>query len=313
MIMTEKEYSQTLKYLREKKVDEQWSTPFRNLVIQGRDLSRLSEQQLRHLRDALPSGRSQHVFSPIVHGVRQKIKKTLLHGPRPHLDPNHWPKVFRKINNNSQQGLQDFSGGQLGVLHDKAMSIPLKGTFKWTQRQFGELIIMGSWTDISTAVGKAAGLEFKLDFGDIYAGDVNVQFDQMYTDEKIPEDDMCLYVTYIPGAAFAPSDDEGRVVADPRGDIVKVAGSKVAAVAGTATNLLDAIASLSCINDLTGITIDMAEKFGVTLKSDHSKQGKYTFVIGHYPVGSKYKFHETKKKAIDGGEFLKICKDLADV
>ena len=162
MKITSREHKHVMDYVskfprteRRFKVSERWE--FSGLPSKGYELTKLDESTLRHLVAFLPSGRLQHVASPFLHSVRQKGKASFKHLARPHTDPDHWPKSFRKINNNGRAGLRDFGGGQFGVLNDKAMSVPLRGRFIWNEKKFGELIILGPWTDIASAIGKAGG------------------------------------------------------------------------------------------------------------------------------------------------------------
>jgi len=310
MKISMKEHKSALEYMTKKRCPDKYLLPFRNLVLGGLELSQLDDATLRQLIGYLPTN---SFLTKSSYAVRGKIKDTLLYRARPHMDPDVWPKVFRKINNNSRSGLRDFGGGQLGVLNDKAMSMPLRGTFAWNEREFGELIIMGTWKDIAGAIGKAKDLSFVVNFDDIYKGDVNVEFDRMYTDRKIPLDDLAIVVTYIPSLGFEPTTEEGRVVLDPRGELVQAAGGAVSGFAGAGTSFSGVIEIASASLDTIGLVSDMADKFGVKLKTDHSQKGKCTFVVSYYQVGRDYKCRKTEKKNVSGEEFMTICRDLANI
>jgi hypothetical protein len=282
---------------------------FQNLASKGYDLAMLKEGTLRRLIALLPTG----ITSPVLHKVRTKCKQTLLHIARPHLDPNTWPKVFRNINNNDRAGLRDFGGGQLGVLNDKAMSLPLRGSFVWNQSKFGDLMIIGPWPAIAAAIGEGGhGLKFEFGFGDIYAGDVNVEFDRMYTDLEIPVDDRGFYVTHIPGAAFQVSDDEGEVVLDPRGEMVELAGGAVAGFAGAGASHSGALEIADTVLSSIDVIANMKEKLGVKLKAGNSNKDMHTFVVSIYPA-AKNACHNTNTQELSGAELLHICKTLADI
>ena len=286
---------------------------FARLASASYNLASLPEATCRRLQNALPSGHTHILRSPHLHSVRQKCKTALKYMARPHLDPDHWPKVFRKINNNSRAGLRDFGGGQLGVLNDKAMAMPLNGTFSWNEKKFGELIVMGPWSNISEAIGSAGrGLEFKVDFGDIYAGDVNVEFDRMYRDEDGPKDDMGIVVSYLPGAAFGTTDEEGEVVLDPRGELVELGAGAVAGIAGAGAQLKGALEVAGLVKDGVDLAGKMKDNFGVKLTSNATDKDKYTFVVSLFAVGD-YRSRNTGEKSISGSDFLDICKGLARI
>lgn len=317
MKITSKQHKDTLKYLKPKpliKFNLPERSAFSDIRLRNYELSGLGEKTLRRLIAVLPSSSGFLGSHSSAKKVRNKAKTTLLHLARPHLNPEQWPKVFRKINNNSRSGLRDFGGGQLGVLNDKAMSVPLRGKFSWTQTKFGELIIMGHWSDISKAIGDAGdGLSFELDFGDIYAGDVNIEFDRMYTDREDPKDDMEIVVTCIPGVAFETTDEEGRVVLNPRGEIVELVGGMVGGFAGAGVALTGPLEVIGLVTDSLGLGADLKDKFGVTLKTGTSHKDKFTFVVAYYQIGTKYRCRKTGEKVVTGPEFLEICKDLAQI
>ncbi|NND72160.1 MAG: hypothetical protein HKN43_11355 [Rhodothermales bacterium] len=317
MKITSKEYQQVVEYVKKLPITTRFNAADRmalqKLTSTGYDLATLEDSMLRRLVELLPSGRVQHVASPYLHSVRQKGKQTLVFRARPHLNPDHWPKIYRKINNNDRAGLRAFGGGQLGVLNDKATSIPLRGSIVWNESKFGELIIMGPWSVVSATIAAAGqGLSLEFGFGDIYAGDVNVEFDRMYTDEKTPADDRGFVVSCMPGSAFSATDEEGEVVLDARGALVDATGGAVAGLAGGGVQLSGGLEIAGVVKDSIELAANMSEKLGVKLKASNTNKDMFTFVVSLFPVGD-YPHHKTGKQKLSGSELLQICKQLANM
>jgi hypothetical protein len=282
---------------------------FQGIARQDYELGAMDEATLRKLIRMLPTS----ILHPNCRSVRSKAKQTLLYTARPHLDPEEWPKIFRHINNNDRAGLRDFGGGQLGVLHDKAMATSLKGTIVWNERKFGDLIIMGPWTEIAAAIG-AAGSRLSLEFGyeDMYAGDVNIEFARMYTEEEIPEDDRGFYVTHIAGGAFEVTDEEGHVELDPRGELVELGGGAVAGFAGAGTNFSGVVEAIDATVSTLDTAISMGENLGIKLKPGKGNRDMHTFVVSILPA-KEHSCESTGVQSLSGDDLLQICKRLASI
>jgi hypothetical protein len=208
------------------------------------DLQDLGEEPLQKLVNVLPSGKAAKITSPVLKAVRHKVKTALLGIRRPLLDPEHWPKVLRRMHKVSlaRSGLRQGPMGQIFVLHDKGMQVSLGGTHIWDERNAGDLVIMGRWHEITAEIGKAGGaLQCKSKLSGS-ANDVNAEFDRMYGslpgDDPgwSPNDGMPFYVSCSAGPMFRPTNDEkeGEVVLNLPGELVKLAAGAVAGIAGGA-------------------------------------------------------------------------------
>jgi hypothetical protein len=284
---------------------------FKGLAGKGCELGTLDEDTLRRLIAFLPHGKLKKVHSPVLSKVQKKARQTLVHLARPHLNPDFWPKVFRNLNNNDRKGLRDFGGGQLGVLHDRAMATPLRGRFVWNERKFGDLLVMGPWSAISSTLADGSSVSFEFGYEDIYAGDVNMEWDRMYREEEIPKDDRGFYVTYLGGCAFEVADEEGEVVLDPRGELVNLAGGAVAGFAGAGVALDGALEVIGVVKDAIGTSISMGDNMGVKLKGSSGNRNMHTFIVSILP-SDKNTSVATGKQSMTGKEFLDICRTFVD-
>lgn len=315
MKLTPSEYQHVLQYFSQSPMTSAFNgghrLAFKGLAGKGYDLAALDDDVLRRLIAFLPHGSLKKIHSPVLSKVQKKSRETLVHKARPHLDPEYWPKVFRNLNNNDRAGLRDFGGGQLGVLHDRAMATPLRGRFVWNERKFGDLLIMGPWSAISSTLGDGSGVSFEFGYADIYAGDVNMEWDRMFREEEIPKDDRGFYVTYLPGSAFAVADEEGEVVLDPRGEMVNLVGGAVAGFAGAGVALDGVVEVIGVVKDAIGTSISMADNMGVKLKGSSGNKNMHTFIISILP-SDKNTSVATGKQSMTGKEFFDICRKLVE-
>jgi hypothetical protein len=170
---------------------------------------------------------------------------------------------------------------------------------------------MGPWSAISSTLGDGSGVSFEFGYADIYAGDVNMEWDRMYREEEIPEDDRGFYVTYLGGCAFEVADEQGKVVLNPRGELVQLAGSAVAGLAGAGASLEGTLEILDTVKGVIETTISMSDKLGVKIKGGSGNKHMHTFIVSILPA-TKNKCITTGKKSLTGKEFLDICKGLVD-
>ena len=267
---------------------------------QNKDLQALSQECLQQLVNVLPSGKVAKVTSPVLKSVRSKVKEALKFVRRPHLDPESWPKVFRRNTklSNARAGIFEGPSGMLMRLNDQAMAVGLNGVHVWDERNAGELIIMGKWFEISTEIGKSRGLQLKSELNGT-AGDVNAEFDKMYGSMRGDAeggidglDEMPFYVSCQGGQQFQCTEKQAEVVADPRNEIVQLVGAKVAFLAGNVNVGGPQWASTARTGlDYVGLTADMIGKARDSLSGGPQKitdHTIYTVVIGTSPAAPKY-------------------------
>ena len=240
----------------------------------------MSVEQMAKLRDALPKGKFAKMHSPILTSIRKKLSRAIdaKGGVQPHQEaPETWPQAYRMMMhlNNKRAGIRKAGGGQWVKLHPKAMKTELRGTHRWTQEKGGDLIIMGTWSQVSAALGNPS-LRFKSDFGDIYKGDVNMEFDRMYGDLGGEELDrlskMPLTVEVESGVGFAETEDEGEVVLNPRGEIVDLVGGKIVGIAGAAGPESLGHEVLDKISDVKGFIEDHVIPVGEKVMEVHESR-----------------------------------------
>ena len=281
------------------------------------DMTKLDPGMLRQLVALLPSGRAATLHSPILHHVRQKAKKAMLRAQRPHLDPNSWPKVYRMLTkmNVKRAGLREGPNHLIYKLNPKGMAVRL-GTHTWDESNAGDLVIMGRWSDISKAIADAgSGLNMKVAFDDIYAGDVNVEFDRMYGDKEVQKglkhiDKMTLFVSCETGPSWQQTDDEGEVVLDASKELVELAGGAVAGLAGNFANLEGPLELADLAKDVYDSPVVQLPIEGAIKLKDHIKMKRaerpdkamFTLTIGVGPVG-RFAI-DTGKAQLSGKEFL---------
>jgi len=243
-------------------------------------IENMSVEQMAKLKDALPKGKTSRLTSPILWSIRRKLARAIdaKGGVQPHQEaPETWPQAYRMMMhlNNKRGGLRRAGGGQWVKLNPKAMKVSLRGTHRWTQEKGGDLIIMGTWSQISAALGNP-GLRFSSEFGDIYKGDVNMEFDRMYGDlggeelERLSK--MPLAVEVTSGVGFSETEDEGEVVLDPRGEIVKLVGDKIVGIAGAAGPESLGHEVLDKINDVKGFIEDHVIPVGEKVMEVHESR-----------------------------------------
>jgi len=268
---------------------------------QGKDLQDLDQSTLQQFVNILPSGAMAKVTSPILKKVRSKFKDALKFVRRPHLDPESWPKVFRRNTkiSNARAGIFEGPGGMLMRLHDQAMAVQLNTTHVWDERNAGDLIIMGRWYQISAAIGRARGaVHLKSELKGTQ-GDVNIEFDKKYG--PMPGDapggldrldHMPFYVSCQGGQQFHCTDSQGEVVADPRTEIVKLVGGKIAGVAGNFNVVGPQWASDARTGlDVIALGKDVFDKARDALSSDTetiTDNTIYTVVVGTSPATRNY-------------------------
>ena len=290
-------------------------------------LKAIAPETLQQLLNVLPSGKVAKITSPVLKSIRHAVKQDLLYVRRPHLDKDHWPKIIRRQTkmNNARAGLFAGPGGMTLKLHDKGMSVPLRGTHRWNDKNGGELILMGHWYEIMAEIGKAIGGVRLVSELDGMANDVNAEFDRKYG--SMPGDDqrgveavwtMPFYISYESGPQFECVGEEGETVLDPRGDIVRLVGSKVAGVAGNIDAPLDFAAYGRTGLDVVGVVVDSVQKARDEWKSRTVDDGPpdggrtdqqmdktiYTIVIGTAAVGGRY--ISTDKTVLDGNDLMKF-------
>jgi hypothetical protein len=289
-----------------------------------RDLQSLGAADINRLIEILPHGRGTSMTSPVLTKIKKKARTSLLGLQTPHLDPESWPQIYRMQMrlNNSRGGIKAGPLGQFYKLNPKGMSLrsPLQGQSTWTTSDGGDLHIMGPWSDITRMLG-ACSARFEVDMGDMYDGDVNVEFDRMYGSptgdspdwyEKISA--MPLYVTLTDGAAFAKTDSEGEVVLNAPGEIVNLVGSKITAIAGAAgpaslgNNVLDGIAEAKgTLEDHIIPAFEKGRELYDMRREDRLNKTLCTLTIGIGPMGRNY---AVGKQSMSAAEVLTLARKL---
>ena len=331
MRITKSEYSSIQSYMKKKSLQEfpvflRHNINALNPKGSNLDLNTLGADYLTKLIAALPHGTGSSITSPILTSLKKKARQSLAGLRLPHLDPESWPQCWRMQMrlNNSRAGIKAGPLGQFYKLNPKARSLtrPLNGTYRWTQSEAGDLHIIGPWSDVSKMLG-SCGARFKADFGDIYRGDVNMEFDRMYGAPKgdVPGDwlnkmqRMPLCVTVNRGAIFNPTDKEGEVVLNAPGEIVNLVGSKITGIAGAVGPETLGSKTLDTISEIKGViedhVIPVMEKGKelYDMKRDHDHRKEFvTISIGVGPLGSSYSVLDEE---ISASEVLAAARRLA--
>ena len=331
MRITKNEYRSLQSYMRTKSLQEfpvflRHKINALNPKGSNLDLNSLGADYLTKLITALPHGTGSSITSPILTSVKKKARQSLAGLRLPHLDPDSWPQCWRMQMrlNNSRAGIKAGPLGQYYKLHPKAESLrrPLNGTYRWTQADAGDLHIIGPWSDVSKMLG-SCGARFKADFGDLYRGDVNMEFDRMYGSPKgdVPSDwltqmqRMPLCVTVNRGAILAKTEDEGEVVLNAPGEIVNLVGSKITGIAGAVGPESLGSKALDTINEIKGVFEDQVlpiiekgkELYEMKKEHDHKKEF-VTITIGVGPMGKSYAVLDEE---ISASEVLAAARRLA--
>ena len=284
---------------------------------QHADMTKLDPQMLRQLIDLLPRGIASNVHSPILHEVRQKAKKGLLRVNRAHLDPNSWPKVYRMITkvNVLREGLQRGPNQMIMKLNPKGMAVRL-GTHTWDERNSGDLVVMGRWSDITKAIADAgSGLNMQVAFDDMFAGDVSVEFDRMYGSDTVQAElkqteKMTLFVSCETGPTWQQTDDEGKVVLDSSKELAKTGANATAGLAGNLATLGEVEELVEVAKDIYDSPLVQKPLEGAIKLKDHIKMKRaerpdkamFSLTVGLGPVGSFA--IDTGKTQLSEKEFL---------
>ena len=329
MRITKREYSSLKKYTDKKPlnvVSIQLRLAISGLNPKGsnKDLQSLGVDDLQRLIAAMPSGTGTSLTSPLLTSVKKKARQSLAGLRMPHLDPDSWPQIYRMQMrlNNSRAGIKRGPLGQYLRMHPMGMSVraPLSGRIVWDSTNAGDLHIMGPWTDVSKMLGSSSA-QFRSKFGDMYDGDVNVEFDSMYGPPAGESSDwlskisgMPLYVTVSNGALFSKTDDDGEVVLNAPGEIVDLVGSKITAIAGAAGpdslghKALDTISEIKgAIEDHVIPVVEMGMEARAMRLEDKLNKTLCTVSIGVGPVGKNYAMGDEQMSA---SEVLTLARKL---
>ena len=290
----------------------------------NRDLQAMGHDDLARLIKILPHGRGTSVTSPILTSIKKKARTSLAGLRIPHLDPESWPQVYRMQMrlNNSRSEIKAAPLGQYYKLNPKGLSIstPIRGAITWDTSNAGDLHIMGPWADVSKMLSTSSG-QFVARFGDMYDGDVNVEFDRMYGPPKGDSPDwyekiskMPLYVTVHEGALFTKTDAEGQVILNAPGEIVDLVGSKITAIAGGAgpeslgNKVLDTISEIKgAIEDHVIPMVEMGMDAHAMRKEQKLNKTLCTVTIGIGPMGRNYKVGTDR---MTGADILTLARQL---
>lgn len=329
MRISQRQFNSLAKFVRSKDraefgLDLVYAIALLNPKSGHRDLQTLGPDRLAKLISMLPSGTGSSITSPHLVKVKQKARTSLAGLRVPHLDPESWPQIYRMQMrlNNSRGGIKAGPLGQYYQFNPKALVLrsPMRGETTWTTSEGGDLHIMGPWADINKMLGSSSA-RFSTNFGDMYDGDVNVEFDRMYGPPKGESPDwyekisaMPLYVTVTEGAIFTKTDNEGQVVLNAPGEIVDLVGSKITGIAGGAgpeslgNEALDTINEIkSAIEDHVIPTAQMGMKAHNIRKESKLNKTLCTVTIGIGPMGRNYK---VGKDTMTASEVLSLARQL---
>lgn len=270
----------------------------------------LSKQQLTILIENLPKGKTVKVHSPILYRIRSKLKAELARkgGAEPHHgSAESWPKIFRMMShiNLARAGLHDAGMGQIARYNEKGLKIPsLRGTQVWRSKSSGDLVIIGTWSQVSGAIaGGGTGLKFRYGAGDSREGAVDYDFDRKYGSQWGESDSdvartakMTLCVEVSSGIGVTETDDDYEVVLNAPGEIVKAVGNKITGIAGAAGPESLGHAVLDKISEVKGAIEDHVIPIGEKIEEIHSARREakihkthLTVRIGIGASGSNYK------------------------
>ena len=263
-------------------------------------LQDVTDQGLAALRDKLPSGRLATVHSPVLHHIRQLCKAELASRSEPSAN-------FRMMShmNLERAGLRDARAGQIARYNEKGLKMDtLRGTHVWRNSSSGDLIIVGTWAQVShTIAAGGTGLKFVCGMGDSRAGAADYDFDRMFgsqfgeTDTEVAATaKMSLYVEVTSGVGVQETEDDYEVVLNAPGQIVEAVGNKLVGIAGAAgpeslgNKVLDGIAEAKGILEDQVIPVgEQIQDVRTARKEAKIKKTHLTVRIGIGASGRNYK------------------------
>jgi hypothetical protein len=192
-------------------------------------------------------GRVEAKFKAALSAVQLGIRQN--HAGPAQLHLNDSIKVVRMVYRPERQGLISGRMHQKIKLNDQVIHCSLGTTHRWTESNFGDLLITGTWHEICTAVAQAGAMRLVCD---ISSGQESVYFEdagQMNFFVSCSLDKLAL------------TTEQGEVVLDAATELVQVAGSAVTGFAGGGVDFAgqQVLEILSAANEALGFTAEKAE------------------------------------------------------
>jgi hypothetical protein len=233
--------------------------------------------------------------------------------------------VFRfDMKANMLKGLMSAPGGQLVRLNPEMKKVDLSGIMAWSEKQAGDLVLIGHWFEITAALGAANGLSLESRLS-ARSEAVDSQMDDMYG--PLPGDDpgwlartkeMPFYVSGKMGAAWVETTELGKVVADPLGDTVRTVVGRGVGVMGAAAPIPGGAGgvvttTLSAAKDLAGMIgpaiVGKAKESREEQRKRDFDGSQITIIVGVAPSSRKYSLC-TESTTLSNMALLKSAVDV---
>lgn len=278
------------------------------------------------LRDALPKRGFRRAGK--LAAIRRKLSAAIddLGGAEPHQeDQDNWPKIFRMMShlNLERAGLRDAGMGQIARYNEKGLKIPsLRGTQVWRNKSSGDLVIIGTWAQVSRAItAGGTGLKFVYGAGDSRAGAVDYDFDRKFG-SQFKENDaevaatsrMSLYVEVTSGVGVEETDEDYEIVLNAPGQIVEAVGNKIVGIAGAVgpeslgNKVLDGIAEAKGI--LEDHVIPIGEQVQDVRSARKEAKIRKTHLTVRIGIGASGRNHMVMGEEFTGAELSAAVNEL---
>jgi hypothetical protein len=194
----------------------------------------------RHLQVARQELAGINRLRPHLYAAKQKVKLAVLYGTRPHLDPDQWPKVWRKTG--LVTGAERGKNQQWVRKNETAAAEKLNKLHVWTTKRQGDLIIEGRMHQIASGIGAAPIFRVTNEAVSNNPSDVSGQLQRMYGTNvdgtAVSEDDLAadrvepFWVNCVSGRRI--TEEGGTVLLDPAKELVSLFAGALAGFAGGA-------------------------------------------------------------------------------